>query len=106
LVRGFTVRWQGAYAPTPVTVTIVMVLTTDPAYTHGVVVEQVVAALTLFVNAWPLKQKTLPLTRLAKVAYDASPGVTDVTGITINGVATDLALTTVQCLSAGTMNVS
>lgn len=105
-VRGFTIRYQGTYAPTPVTVNATMVLTTDPAYTHGAVVEQVIASLTSFINNWKLKNKTLGLTQLANVAFNTSPGITDVTGLLINGVAADLTLTTVETLSAGTMNVS
>jgi hypothetical protein len=37
-----------------------------------------------------------PYTRLAQVAYDASPGIINVTGVTLNGGTADLAATAQQ----------
>jgi hypothetical protein len=47
----------------------------------------------------------LPLTRVASIAYGVA-GVTNVTGITINGVAADLTAATTQIIKAGTVAVT
>lgn len=43
------------------------------------------------------------LTRLYQVAYDATPDVTEITGLTINGSASDVAITINQVAKAGTV---
>jgi hypothetical protein len=83
-----------------------LTIATASGFTHGVVVEEVEAAIGIFIDSLPLGTLLLPISRLAQVAYDASPGITNVTGITINSVAADLALTEVQCARAGTIAVS
>jgi len=104
--RAVGVRFQGAYAPTPVTANVSMTITTDSNYTHGVVVQQVEAAIGAFIAALPLGSPALPITRLAQVAYDASPGVINVSGIQINSSGSDLALSIIETAVPGSITVA
>lgn len=94
------------FAPTPLTIAVAMTITSDPAYNHSAVVAQVSAALTAYIDQLQMAAQTVPLTRLAQVAYDASPGVINASGTTINTVAADLALTAFQLPEAGAMSVT
>ena len=48
----------------------------------------------------------LSYTRLAQVAYDASPGITNITNLLLNGATADIATTSQQRILAGTVTVS
>ena len=50
--------------------------------------------------------QSLPYTRIAQIAYDASDSVLTVTGITINGGVSDLSATVKQAIRPGTVTVS
>jgi uncharacterized phage protein gp47/JayE len=75
--------------PTLVAATVSMVLAVQPAYDPAVVIAAVQNALLLFINALPVGA-ALPYSRLAQIAYDASPGVTNVSAIGLNGTTNDL----------------
>ncbi len=75
--------------PTVVTASVAMAITTPPSAVHASVTAAVAAAITAFINALPVGS-VLPWSRLAQVAYDASPSVTNVTGVTLNGGTADL----------------
>ena len=90
------------YSPVVVTAAVSMTITTGSNYTHSTVANQVVAALTSYINSLQLGQ-TLPYSRLAQIAYDTSPGVTNVTGVTLNSGTSDLAATSAQVIKAGTI---
>jgi uncharacterized phage protein gp47/JayE len=102
-VRGESITY-GVFAPTLVTATVAMTLITASGFTHATVVAAVQAALQARINALPIGQK-LPYTLLSSIAYGV-PGVTNVTGITLNGGTSDLAATAVQIIKAGTLTVS
>ncbi len=95
----------GIYSPVIETAAIAMTLTTGAGYVHSTVTAQVQSALQAYINALPLGT-TLYRTRLEQVAYDTSPGVVDVSGTTINGGSSDLVVTPVQVVKAGTITVS
>lgn len=95
----------GIYAPVIVTANAAMTITTGTGYTHATVAAQVQSALQAYINALPLGA-TLYRTRLEQVAYDTSPGVIDVSGTTLNGGTSDLAITAVQVAKYGTVTVS
>lgn len=48
----------------------------------------------------------LPFTQLATIAYGASPLVTNVSSVTLNGSTSDLAASAKQVIRAGTITVS
>jgi len=50
--------------------------------------------------------QALSYSRLAQVAYDASPGITNVTGVTLNSATADLAATSQQVVKSGTVSVA
>lgn len=95
-------------APTKVVPTIAMTITTAAGAVHANIVALVTTALVNFVNAIPLGAGSIPFTRLAQVAYDASPSVINVTSVLLNGVAADYALTAVQVprIVAGNVTVT
>lgn len=103
-VRGVSIRF-GVCAPVVVTANAGMTITTAAGYDHNAVVALVVAALRNYINALTLGQ-TLTYSRLAQVAYDASPGVTNVTAVTLNGGTADVSATSQQVIKAGTLTVA
>lgn len=105
LVRGAGIQF-GVYPPTQVTLNVAMTLTTVPSTVHAIAVAAVAAALQAYVQTLPLGAQTVPLTRLAQVAYDATPGISNVTGVAINGVAADFSVSAFQVPEAGTMTVA
>lgn len=103
-VRPFTSTFE-VHAPVVVTANVTMTITTASGYTHSAVVATVTTALQSFINGLALGT-SLPYSRLAQVAYDASPGVTNVTAVTLNGGTADLAATSLQVIKYGTGSVA
>lgn len=95
----------GVFAPVVETANVSLQITTATGYNHSTLVALVSAALQSYINTLTLGQ-SLTYSRLAQVAYDASPGVTNVTNVTLNGGTADLAATPQQVIKAGTMTVS
>lgn len=93
------------FAPSLVTANIAAVVTVLAGYDATTVRAAVRTALLAHVTGLGLGE-TLRLTRLYQVAYDAIEGVGNVTGMTINGAAADLAATPKQIVRAGTVAVS
>lgn len=94
------------HAPVVVNATVVMTITTASGYVHSSVTAIVQAALQSYINTLALGA-SLSYTRLAQVAYDASPGVTEVlTGYTLNGAAVDLAATNLQVILCASATVN
>lgn len=106
--RPFTVTY-GVFGTVPVPVNITMSITTGPGYSHPESVTAVVAALSLYINTLLRNEdqtQTLAFTRLAQIAYDASPGVTNVTGVVLNGGTADITVNAKQTIKAGTVSVA
>lgn len=103
-VRGVSIRF-GVFAPVVVTANVGLTITTAAGYDHAAVVGLVGTALRSYINALLLGQ-TLTYSRLAQVAYDASPGVTNVTAVLLNGGTADVTATTQQVIKAGTVTVA
>jgi len=95
----------GVHAPTIVTANVSMTITSASGYTHSDVVAQVVAAIRSYIAGLTLGQE-LPYSILSKLAYDASPGVTNVTSILLNSGTSDLVATSQQVIVAGAVTVS
>lgn len=108
-VRPFTVTFD-VFKPNVVSASIVMTIATAAGYTHSAVVGVVIAALQNFINTLPRDSTTqimlLPYSKLAQVAYDASPGVTNVTGVTLNGGTADISASAQQTIKAATLTVN
>lgn len=95
----------GVFGPTLVTANVTMVLTTAAGYTHSAVVAAVQAALQAYITALQIGA-ALPYSRLAQIAYSASAGVTNVTGVLLNGGTADLSATSQQVIRAGTLSIT
>ena len=68
--------------------TVALTIQTAPGYNHPTLVAAVTSAVAAFVNGVGL-ENPLPLTRIIAVAYGI-PGVTNVSGVSVNGAAADL----------------
>jgi hypothetical protein len=93
------------FPPTLITATIAMTIKVAAGYVATVVSAEVQAAISTYVDALPLGTP-LPFTRLAQLAYDASPGVQNVSAVTLNSGTSDLAATSQQEIKAGTITVT
>lgn len=94
----------GVFATTRILANIGMTLTTASGYTHSALVTLAQAALTAYINTLE-EGDPLPYGRLYQLAFDASPGITNVTAITLNGATADLTCTNKQVIRAGTLSV-
>ncbi|CBJ38344.1 putative phage baseplate protein [Ralstonia solanacearum CMR15] len=95
----------GVFAPVVVNASVAMTATIAAGYDPVATKALIVTALKTYINSLKLGQ-TLPYSRLAQVAYDASPGVTNITGTTLNGGAADLAATSLQVIKWNSVVVS
>ncbi len=102
-VRGLGIRF-GVFAPVVESAAVTMVVTSASGAVHADVVAAVTTALQNAINALPLGT-ALPYTQRAAIAYGV-PGVTNVTGILLNGGTADLGATDQQVIKAGTMVIS
>lgn len=93
------------FSPVVVSATIAMTVTTATGYAHTATAALAATAISSYVNTLALGQ-ALSFSRLAQLAYDASPGITNVTGITLNGAALDLAATAQQVIKTSSVSVA
>lgn len=103
-VRPVTSRF-GVFAPVVVTAGATMTATIAAGYDSVATKLLVKNAVTNYINTLALGQ-TLAYTRLSQVAYDASPGVTNITGLLVNGATADISATNQQVVKAGTITVN
>lgn len=103
-VRAGGVYW-GVYAPAVVLVDIVFSITTAAGYDHNTEIALAVAAVTSYVNSLPLGTN-LAYTQVARIAYDASPGITNVTGVTVNLGTVDVVVTKRNVIKINTLVVT
>jgi len=83
-----------------------MTITTASGYGHAAVAASVQAAIATYIDSLPLGA-SLPITRLSQLAYDASPGgVTNVTGVSLNGGIADLEALEQNVIRSGTVVVN
>ena len=95
----------GVFAPTLVTANVILTISVSSSYTLSAIEAIVQAAIVAYIDSLPIGG-SLTLTRLAQIAYDASPGVINVTGVTLNSGTADLVATSQQMIKAGTVAVN
>lgn len=98
------------FGATKVNADVTMTITTAAGYYHPTVVAQVVAALTLYINGVGLGKTPsdgmISYGKLYQVAFEASPGVIDVTGYSLNSAQADLVPAAGQVYKARNIIVS
>lgn len=104
LVRAAGTR-IGVNAATKLIANVTFTIATAAGYDHPTLVGQAAIAVTSYINGLGLGNG-LPFTMIEFIAYGASPGITNVTGITVNGFTADLTATAAQTIKAGTVVVS
>ena len=82
-----------------------MTISTAAGYDHTATAALVSTALTNYVNSLPLGS-SLAWTRLSQVAYEASPGVINVSAVLLNGATGDLSANNKQVIKTGTVAVA
>ncbi len=102
-VRPLTVSF-GVFAPVVVNAAVVMTVTIAAGYDAAATRTLVSNAVKAYINSLSLGQP-LRYSRLAQIAYDASPGVTNVTGVTLNGGTSDLTATAKQVIKWSSVTV-
>lgn len=103
-VRPFTSSF-GVFAPIVVTANAAMTATIAAGYDPVATKALVQATVATYIASLTLGQ-ALAYTRLLQVAYDASSGVVNITGLTVNGGTADIAATSQQRILVGTVVVS
>jgi len=92
-------------SPTVVTANVSLVLTAAVGFVKANMIAPLNAAITAYINDLPVGSP-LSYTRLAQVIYDAIPGVSAITGYTINGSAVDIAAGPSTVIKPGTVSIS
>lgn len=103
-VRPLSVTY-GVFKPNTLTANVAMVIATAVGYDHAATVALVTAAIQNYINGLGLGA-SLSYTRLAQIAYASSDGVTNVTGVTLNGGTADLVVSSQQTIKSGTVQVT
>jgi uncharacterized phage protein gp47/JayE len=93
------------YAPVVVNAVVSMNIVTAQGYVHGVVAAQVQQAIQSYINTLPIGA-TLPYAKLTQLAFTASMGVANVTGVTLNGGTADLTCTMQQVIKTNSVTVN
>lgn len=92
--------------PTITTVNVAFSITAAAGFVKSSLISQIAAVITAYVDALPVGA-TLPLTVIAKLAYDALPGaVANVTGITLNSSTADITVAATGVVKAGTVIIT
>jgi uncharacterized phage protein gp47/JayE len=94
----------GVFGPTITTANVSATITVSAGNLLATVEAQAEAAVTAYINGLGLGA-TLYYSRLYQVIYDASPGITDVSGLTLNGGTSDLVAALNAALQAGTVSI-
>lgn len=92
-------------AATKFAANVSMTIAVGSGYSISAAQAAVNAALTTYIGALAVGA-TLPYSILAKLAYDAYAGITNVTTITLNGGTSDLTVTSSEVIRAGTIAVN
>ena len=99
----------GIFAPVLVNAAVVMTVTVGAGYDVAATKILVSDALKSYINSLvrdaTTQTMTLPYSRLSQIAYDASPGVTNVTGVTLNGGTADLTASAKQVIKWSAVTV-
>ena len=91
--------------PTKVSADISLTLALAPGADTGNASAAVNAAIAGFVNSLPVGA-SLPYTRLAQLAYDASASVQNVIALTLQGVSQDLSASATSVIRLGTLAIN
>lgn len=103
-VRPFTVAF-GVFKPIVIQPNVAMTAVVAGGYDGATVRAAVTAAVQSYIATLTLGQ-SLAYTRLLQVAYDASPGVANIIGLTVGGGTADVVANAQQRIIAGTVTVS
>ena len=104
LVRPVGCRFA-VFPPTIVTVSVSCQLTMAQGYAYADVIAAVGTALSGYVNTLDIGE-ALRYTRLAQIAYDASPGVLNVSALLLNGATADVTPAAYQIIKTSGAAVS
>jgi len=103
-VRGFTITF-GVFRPVVIYAKVILSFTTDNEADHSKVAGLIEAAVSQYIADLHPGQ-LLAYTRIIRVAYAASPLVTNVTYLTLNDGKADLAASSKQVIRKGQITVS
>lgn len=103
-VRGFTITF-GVFSPDKIIANVILSFISAEGAEHAKVVELVEHAIKDYIQGLKLGQ-LLAYTQLVRVAYAASPLVTNVTSVSLNGATADLAASPAQVIRKGDITVS
>lgn len=96
----------GVFAPVSVSVNYAMALTVYPSTQNAAAISAAKSAIDDYINTLALGGQTIPMSRLAKLAYDANDYVQQVSDISINDTVSDLVITDLQMPVSGTGSVT
>jgi uncharacterized phage protein gp47/JayE len=103
-VRGCGIQF-GVFAPVAVPAGMAVTVSSASGYAHADIAAAVKNAILTFIQALPVGA-SLSWSRLYQVIYAASPGVSTVAGLTVNGGTSDLIVTPQQAIVPGLIVVS
>jgi len=104
LVRGLTITF-GVFAPVLLTANVSFTIITASGYDHATLIASANVAVTNFINGLGIGG-SLFYSKLPQIIYESSPGITNVTGLTVNSVTVDLTATNKQIIKSGVITIT
>ena len=93
------------FGPSLVTANVAFTIAVLSGYSKPNLLGPAVAAVTAYINALPMGT-ALPYSRIAQLVYDTSPGIANVTSVTVNSGTADIGGTAGSVVRAGTVVAS
>lgn len=91
--------------PQKVLANVTLTISVLATATKTLIIPEVADALTAYIEALPVGA-TMPFNRIAQVAFDADPNITNISSVTLNGGTADLTATPGQVIRAGNIVVN
>lgn len=92
-------------APTVITANVTLAIEVSTGFTKSNLIQPVSEAISSYINTLPIGA-TLPITRVAQLAYDATGGISNVSQVAINGVNADVVPSVTGVVKAGSVAIN
>jgi uncharacterized phage protein gp47/JayE len=95
----------GVLGPVSISASVSLTLSVASGYSRSTLAAAVQAAILAYLNALTVGEG-LSYSRLAQIAFDTGPGISNVSNLLLNGATNDLAASPQQIIRAGTVTVN
>ncbi len=91
--------------PTVITANVTLVVEASAGFVKSNLIQPVSEAISSYINTLPIGS-TLPITRVAQLAYDAAAGISNVSQVAVNGASADIVPAPTGVVKTGSMAIN